>query len=360
MSKKNKSRNMQQAARPAMPARTAGHDSDRKMSIITFSKPEPILTTGTDYSGLVHDDDDGHYTPPINRLALAQLPNLNGQHGGILYARSNMVLSGYLSGGLTHERMSAAIFDFLTFGDVAIVKVRNRWREVVGLLPIPSLYMRRCKTGEFIVLQETDPLVYRPEDVIFLAQYDPQQQVYGLPDYIGGVHSALLNSEATIFRRRYYHNGAHMGGILYTNDPNMTDEVEEEIAKQLESSKGIGNFRTVLVNIPNGGPDGIKFIEMGDISAKDEFANIKNISAQDILNAHRFPAGLAGIIPASAGGLGDPVKTRATYHHDEVAPVQRRLMRAVNDDPDIPPSLHLHFLSLDSKDNSGSGGISEQ
>lgn len=341
MSKKNKA--MRGASAPTAPAQQTGNGSDRKMSIITFSKPEPILTTGTDYSGLTHDDDDAHYTPPINRLALAQLPNLNGQHGGILYARRNMVLSGYITGGLTHEQMSAAIFDFLTFGDVAIIKVRNRWREVVGLLPAPSLYLRRTITGEFVVLQETDPLVYPAEDVIFLSQYDPQQQVYGLPDYIGGIHSALLNSEATIFRRRYYHNGAHMGGILYTNDPNMTDEVEEEIAKQLESSKGIGNFRTVLVNIPNGGADGIKFIEMGDISAKDEFANIKNISAQDILNAHRFPAGLAGIIPTAAGGLGDPIKTRVAYHHDEVAPVQRRFMRAVNDAPDIPQNLHLLF-----------------
>ena len=338
--KKNKNHNRRASVPAVIDTR---HDNRRKMSIVSFGKPEPVLTTGTDYSGLVHDDDDGHYTPPINRLALAQLVNLNGQHGGILYARRNMVLSGYKSGGLNHERMSAAVFDFLTFGDVAIVKVRNRWGDVAALLPVPSLYMRRAKTGEFIVLQPEDPLIYRAEDVVFLSQYDPQQQVYGLPDYIGGIHAALLNSEATIFRRRYYHNGAHMGGILYTNDPNMTDEVEEEIAKSLESSKGIGNFRTILVNIPNGGPEGIKFIEMGDISAKDEFANIKNISAQDILNAHRFPAGLAGLIPMNASGLGDPVKVRATYHYDEVAPVQNRFMRAVNDDPEIPERLHLNF-----------------
>ena len=55
--------------------------------------------------------------------------------------------------------------------------------------------------------------------MIFIKQYDPQQQVYGIPDYIGGIHAALLNSEATIFRRRYYHNGAHTGGVFYCNDP---------------------------------------------------------------------------------------------------------------------------------------------
>jgi hypothetical protein len=172
--------------------------------------------------------------------------------------------------------------------------------------------------------------------------YDPQQHIYGLPDYIGGVHSALLNSEAVIFRRRY-HNGAHTGGILYTRDPSMTDEMEEEIEQQLRDSKGIGNFSTILVNIPGGDKDGIKFIEMGDISAKDEFASVKNISAQDILNAHRFPAGLAGIVPQNTAGLGDPEKVERTYKKNEVLPIQRRLAMAISDDPEIPRHLHLNF-----------------
>lgn len=315
----------------------------RSMSIITFDKPEPVLTTGTDYREIWYDNDFDHYTLPIDRLALAQLINLNGQHGGIVHARKNMLLSDYLGGGLTHDQLEAGAMDFITFGDLAIVKVRNGWGDVVGLDPMPGLYMRRRKDGDFVVLQNGEPQIYPPEDVIFIKMYDPQQQVYGLPDYIGGVHSALLNSEAVIFRRRYYHNGAHTGGILYTRDPAMTDEVEEEIGRQLEQSKGIGNFSTILVNIPGGDADAVKFIEMGDIGAKDEFANVKNISAQDILNAHRFPAGLAGIIPTNAAGLGNPDTARETYKKDEVYPVQRRLAAAVNSDPEVPGHLHLKF-----------------
>ncbi|MCI4032740.1 phage portal protein [Dickeya dianthicola] len=315
----------------------------KKMSIITFGKPEPVLTTGTDYRDVWYDNEFNHYTLPIDRLALAQLVNLNGQHGGILYARRNMVASDYQGGGLSHDDILAAAFDYLTFGDIAILKVRNGWGEVIALTPLPALYTRIRKTGEFVVLQKGEPLVYPPEDVIFIKMYDPQQQIYGLPDYIGGIHSALLNSEAVIFRRRYYHNGAHTGGILYTSDPNMTDEIEEEIERQLASSKGIGNFSTILVNIPNGDKEGVQFIQMGDISAKDEFANVKNISAQDVLNAHRFPAGLCGIIPQNAAGLGDPEKARNTYRKDEVIPIQRRFMASINKDPEIPQNLHLIF-----------------
>lgn len=315
----------------------------KKMSVLRFGKPEPVLTTGTDYQDVWYDNEADHYTLPIDRLALAQLINLNGQHGGIIHARKNLVMSDYVGGGLSRDDLEAAVFDFITFGDVGFVKVRNGWGDVIGLSPMPGLYTRRRKTGEFVVLQQGEPLVYQPDDVIFIRMYDPQQHIYGLPDYIGGIHSALLNSEAVIFRRRYYHNGAHTGGILYTRDASMTDEVEEEIEQQLRDSKGIGNFSTILVNIPGGDKEGVQFIQMGDIGAKDEFASVKNISAQDVLNAHRFPAGLAGQIPANTAGLGDPEKAERIYKKSEVLPIQCRFMEAIGNDKEIPLNLRLNF-----------------
>lgn len=99
----------------------------RHMSLITLGKPEPILTTGTNYTDVWYDNEAEHWTLPIDRLALAQLVNLNAQHGGVLYARRNMVTANYDGGGLTHEQLGAAVFDWLTFGDVAILKVRNGW-----------------------------------------------------------------------------------------------------------------------------------------------------------------------------------------------------------------------------------------
>ncbi|MDI8746415.1 hypothetical protein MJM83_33810, partial [Salmonella enterica subsp. enterica serovar Montevideo] len=42
------------------------------------------------------------------------------------------------------------------------------------------------------------------------------------------------------------------------------------------------------------------------------------------MNAHRFPAGLAGIVPQNTAGLGDVEKAERIYKKSEVAPVQRR------------------------------------
>lgn len=341
MTNRKKKPSQKKAGKPGTFAAGLPMQGDR--SVIFIGPPELVLTSGTDYQEIWYDGDYDHWTPPISRLALARLANANSQHGGVIYARRNMVTSGYLGGGLKRKQLDEMVFNYMLFGDVPLLKVRNGWRDVVALQPLPSMYMRIRRTGEFVILQKGEPLTYAAEDIIFLSQYDPQQQVYGLPDYIGGINSALLNSEATIFRRRYYSNGAHMGGILYTTDPNLSDEVEAEVRKKIESTKGLGNFRNMFINIPGGDENGVKFIPVGDISAKDEFANIKNISAQDVLTAHRFPAGLAGIIPQNTAGLGDPIKARETYRQDEVIPVQRMLTEAIAADPEIPARLHLRF-----------------
>lgn len=342
MSRRNKKR------RGAAPGQAKNFTPGRG-NVITFGKPQPILTTGTDYYNLRYDNQHDYWKLPIDRLALAQLPNLNAQHGGVMYARRNMIAGDYLGGGLTHDELQGAVFDYLLCGDVALVKERNIFGRVVGLFPLASVYCRRRKNGELVFLQEEEPIAYSPDDIVFIKSYDPRQQVYGLPDYIGGIHSLLLNSEATIFRRNYYNNGAHMGFILYTNDPNLSDEVEEEIKKKIEESKGVGNFSNLYINIPRGNPEGVKLLPIGEVAAKDEFNNVKSISAQDVLTVHRFPAGLAGIIPDRNSSLPDPEKARDTYRKDEVIPMQRKLMRAVNDDPEIPSELHLRFSIPDNE-----------
>ncbi|KAB7715718.1 phage portal protein [Plesiomonas shigelloides] len=316
--------------------KTAESQSKKAASFIEFSDPEPVSAWGS-YNGVLWSGYDGYYLPPIERKDLAVLANIATYHGSVIRARVNMVMAGFQGGGgLSYSDMSAAVMNLLIFGDVGLLKVRNRLRRVNRLHVLPSLYLRRKMDMSTVITQVgQENKSYAVNEVIFIAQYDAQQQVYGVPDYIHGMESAMLNVDATRFRRRYYKNGAHLGYILYSTDPDMSPELEAEFRKKIEASKGAGNFKSMFINIPGGDKEGVKVIPIGDSGTKDEFSNIKNVSAQDQLTAHRFPPGLAGIIPSNAGGLGDPLKSREAYYRDEVIPLRRLIMDGINSDPEI-------------------------
>ncbi|HDR1858533.1 phage portal protein [Pasteurella multocida] len=317
-------------------------DSAKNSFSIQNNDWEPSLPPAFDYMGIYFNDNHQCYEPPLNRWALAKLPSQNAQHCGILNSRANMISADYVSGCLSKMDMRAACLNLIQFGDVGLLKVRNGFGKVVKLVTLSSLYLRKTKDGNFCYTarqslfdsENTKSVIYKAHDVVFIKLYDPMQQMYGTPDYIGGIQSALLNSEATIFRRRYFANGSHLGFILYTTDPDITEDMEENIRKSLNNSQGVGNFKSMFVNSPNGHPDGLKLIPVGDTGKKDEFGTIKNISAQDILTAHRYPPGLSGVIPQT-GSFGDPLKMRLAYRQDEVLPMQDLIASSINDDREI-------------------------
>lgn len=331
--------------------------SKKHFSMIPLSQWETSFLPIVDYVGLGFDEIHQCYEPPVNRYALSRLPSQNAQHCGILNSRANMISAGYVSGGLSRQDMRALTYNLITFGDVGLLKIRNGFGQVVRLAVLSSLYLRKMKNGNYRYLMrkslnntaDNDIYEYEAKDIIFIKLYDPVQQIYGVPDYLGGLQSALLNSDATIFRRRYYSNGAHLGFILYSTDPDMSEEMEAEISEKLTGSKGVGNFKSMLVNIPNGNPDGLKVIPIGDTSKKDEFGSIKNISAQDILTAHRFPPGLSGIIPTT-GSFGDPLKMREVYRLDEVLPMQQLIQESINADAEIKGEVKIVFKNEESAD----------
>lgn len=325
--------------------------AQQKMSLISFGNPERAILNPLEYEPVYYDGSSQYYTLPVNRLALAELPDINGQHGGILRARTNMITADFVrGGGMNQESIQAAVMNLLTFGDIALLKLRNAFGKVIALHPLPSLYLRRGKDSKFHILQKNGAVTYEEKDIVFIKLYDTRQQVYGKPDYLGGIHSAMLNNDATIFRRRYYKNGAHLGYILYTTDANMTDELEEEMRQQIAAGKGVGNFKSMMINIPNGKEKGVQLLPVGDMGAKDEFVNIKNISMQDILNAHRFPPGLAGMMPNNNSSFPDITKTREAYQRDEVVPVQKLISDAVNKDAEIPANLRIIFTKSEQID----------
>lgn len=326
-------------------ALTENDNTSDESIMFSFGDPEIMNSdfTNYEYSELYYNDDGDYWEPPLDRTGLNKLTRANAYHGSILMARRNMIAGRYLKGGMQKQQVQAAVHDFLEFGDSAILKIRNHFGQVVRLHPLPSMHLRKNKKGNFWLLERDDKKrLYKQNDIIFIKQYDPVQQVYGAPDYLGCVQSALLSTDATSFRRRYYKNGLHMGFIFYATDPNLSKEDENDLKEKMASSRGVGNFRSMFVNIPNGKEKGIQLIPVGDIATKDEFEKIKNITAQEVITGHRFPVELAAIIP-NGGTRGDPIKFNQVYTQNEVIPDCQLFMDAVNSDPEVPKNLHFEF-----------------
>ncbi len=53
--------------------------------------------------------------------------------------------------------------------------------------------------------------------------------------------------------------------------------------------------------------------------------NIKNVSRDDIMTAHRVPPQMMGIMPNYVGGFGDVEKASKVFVRNELIPLQKKI-----------------------------------
>lgn len=98
----------------------------------------------------------------------------------------------------------------------------------------------------------------------------------------------------------------------------------------LKQARGPGNFRNLFVHSPNGKKDGLQIIPVSEVAGRDEFANIKGVTRDDMLAALRVPPQLLGIVPQNSGGFGSIRDAATVWAAMELAPLQTR-MAALNE-----------------------------
>lgn len=296
----------------------------------TFGDPEPALAGQMlDGLGVWLLDNGQYYQTPVPWSGLARLLRANAYHGPIIEFKTNMVMRGFVpSPAVSRWAMHAAATDYNVFANAYLQKLFNFYGEVIGLRHLPAINMRRTKeAGQYGMLTVTGQFVtFQPGEVLHIRNYDVSQEIYGMPYYLGAVQSMLLNEDATLFRRRYYRNGAHMGYIFYSASGGLDTDSRDKIKAAIEGSKGLGNFRNMFLHIPNGREKDIQILPVGDFSTKDDLERIKNLSRDDIIASHRIPPAMASIIPTNTAGFGDITKTDAVYARNEVQPIREILL----------------------------------
>uniref|UniRef100_A0A3B0LY61 Phage portal protein n=1 Tax=Arsenophonus endosymbiont of Trialeurodes vaporariorum TaxID=235567 RepID=A0A3B0LY61_9GAMM len=250
---------------------------------------------------------DNYYEPPISFEGLSRIFRAAAHHSSAIYVKRNILSNTFVPHKLLiRQDFDRFALDFLIFGNAYLERRKNGLNKTISLKSIPAKLTRRGEDlATYYLLHagfDSVPFTFQRGQVFHLLEPDINQEIYGLPEYPAAMTAILLNESATLFRRKYYLNGSHAGYILYINDTINFQDIDN-LREQLKSSKGLGNFRNLLLYSPNGKKDGIQTIPLSEAAAKDEFLNIKNVSRDDMLAAHRVPPQLMGIMPQNVGGI---------------------------------------------------------
>ena len=219
------------------------------------------------------------------------------------------------------------MLDYLVFGNAFLELRKNKLGQPLRLQCSPAKFTRRGVEPDtyWFVLPGKEPHRFEPGSVFHLLEPDVNQELYGLPEYLSALNSAWLNESATLFRRKYYQNGAHAGYILYMTDAAQNSSDIEQMRKAMRDTKGLGNFRNLFMYAPNGKKDGIQILPLSEVATRDDFFNIKRSSRDDLLSAHRVPPQMMGIIPDNVGGFGDVAKAAGVFVRNELIPLQEKI-----------------------------------
>ncbi|MDR6128029.1 phage portal protein [Sphingomonas sp. SORGH_AS_0438] len=311
-------------ARTAAIGAIDGHASRSKVEAFTFGEPEPVLDRRQVMDMLEVWHNERWYEPPVSLDGLARAYRVSPHHSSAMILKRRLLVTSFEpTPWLSRATFDKVVQDFLVFGNAYLECRYNLLNRPMRLDHALAKYTRRgIQPGRFFYVPGMTPETeFRPGSVVHVLQPDVNQEIYGVPEYLSALQSALLNEAATLFRRRYYLNGSHAGYILYATGE-FAEGDTDAMREALKKSKGPGNFRNLFVHAPAGKEGSVKILPIAEVGAKDEFVGIKNATQADVLAAHRVPPQLLGIVPAQGSAFGNPTEAKATFFELEIEPLQ--------------------------------------
>lgn len=305
------------------------------VEIFTFGDPEPVLERRQLFELFETTHNGRWYEPPVPPTQLGQLFSaMSSHHQSAILLKRDMLAGAFApSRWLSRADFARWVLDWLIFGNAYMERVDNNAGRLLSLRPSPAAYTRvGVKPDQFWFLLGKQASVirqaheFRPGTVHHLIEPDPLQEIYGQPQYMSSLHSGLLNEAATLFRRKYFKNGAHLGFVLVNTSETMSDKDSDAIREALRQGKGAGNFRNLYLHVPKGTKDTVDIKPIGEVSAKDDFLNIKEITGQDMMISHRTPPILVAQMPKNTGGFGNVLDATDVFYELVIMPIQQRLL----------------------------------
>jgi PBSX family phage portal protein len=275
-------------------------------------------------------DNGRWYETPISWYGLARLFGQSAWHQSALYFKRNVIANCFRPHKLlSRQTVMGLALDYATFGNGYLELRDNRLREPLHLRYTPAKYTRRGSDLDtyWLIQNGEDEYEFPRKKVCHIINPDINQEIYGMPEYLGALLSASLSHSADKFRTMFYDNGSHAGCIVYVNSATADKKSIANLKDVLNGTRQGNAFKNVLIH-STGGKDGdVKILPFSQISAKDEFLSIKSATRDDILAAHRVPPQLMGAMPQGGGSLGDIEKAARVFAINELTPMMSALQQ---------------------------------
>lgn len=323
----------------------------KESTSLTFGDPISEVDTShiSDYFGTFYNNYMGYYVPPISPGGLVSLIRANPFHGTLVYFKANLLLKYLVTNALiTRATAKKLAIDYNSQANAYLKLTFNRLGQVAAVARVPAINMRviDAEKGEYgyVYLGQLIKFDNPNEKIWHWKNHSPDQDIYGIPEWIGAVQSILLSEDSALFARRFYKNGAHIGNLIVTSG--MLPKEEEILKKKLEDGKGVGNFKTAHLGLPSGDiSKSIALMPIGQITDVEK-SQLRKLSKTDILSAWRIRPELAGIAPETIGGSGDLEKIMMMNYENEIIPYQQDFLE-LNDY--LPTKYKIRFDDANGK-----------
>lgn len=237
--------------------------------------------------------------------------------------------------------------DYETTGNGYIEVGRTITGEIgyLGHIPSSTMRVRRLRDG-FVQLagsqvvffrnfRSTDPnpitINYRPNEVIHIKKYSPNDGYYGIPDILSASSSLVGNFNAQKFNMDFFQHKAVPRNLVIVKNAKLSPDSEDKLFAFLQGLKG-QHHRTLYIPLKSDDPD--KQIDFNIIPVEADitdmsFDKYQQTNNQEIFMTHNTPIIKSGSM-TSQTSIASALQTDRTFNEQYVRPTQRKIVKRIN------------------------------
>jgi PBSX family phage portal protein len=183
----------------------------------------------------------------------------------------------------------------------------------IGHIPAKTMRVRRLRDGFVQLLygkavffrnfgdQETpNPIAGgedRPNEIIHIKKYTPQNNYYGIPDIVAAANAMAGNEFAGKYNLDYFENKAVPRYIITMKGAKLSDQSERKLLEFFQTGLKGKNHRSLYIPLPGDTADSKTEFKMEPVEAGSQdssFNTYRKMNRDEILMAHRVPVNKIG------------------------------------------------------------------